>query len=128
MGASAFGPLAGHFADRTVVTYDPRGAERSKRTDGAPESTLASHQCPIPAGFADQPVPNPADFGLPAEDDGSRDDPLAGQNMISCNYYQHDFDALRAASTRVVVGVGTESAEMLPGRAGLAVAERLQAD
>ena len=29
MGASGFGTLAGHFADRTVVTYDPRGVERS---------------------------------------------------------------------------------------------------
>jgi len=26
MGASGFVTLAGHFADRTVVTYDPRGA------------------------------------------------------------------------------------------------------
>ena len=29
MGASGFGTLAGHFADRTVVTYDPRRAERA---------------------------------------------------------------------------------------------------
>src|SRR6476646_5923386 len=35
MGASGFVTLAGHFTDRTVVTYDPRGAGRSKRTDGA---------------------------------------------------------------------------------------------
>src|SRR5437660_5714440 len=32
MGATGFGTLAGYFTDRTVVTYDPRGAERSKRT------------------------------------------------------------------------------------------------
>ena len=25
MGAAGFGTLAGHFADRTIVTYDPRG-------------------------------------------------------------------------------------------------------
>ena len=31
MGAGGFGTLAGHFADRTVVTYDPRGVERSRR-------------------------------------------------------------------------------------------------
>ena len=31
MGAAGFGTLAGHFTDRTVVTYDPRGAERSRR-------------------------------------------------------------------------------------------------
>src|SRR3954451_24009151 len=39
MGADGFTTLAGHFADRTVVTYDPRSAGRSKRTDGASETT-----------------------------------------------------------------------------------------
>src|ERR1700760_4066402 len=39
MGADGFTTLAGHFTDRTVVTYDPRGAGRSKRTDGAMETT-----------------------------------------------------------------------------------------
>src|ERR1700752_1695894 len=43
MGASGFGPLASHFTDRTVVTYDPRGVERSKRTDGASETTPDEH-------------------------------------------------------------------------------------
>jgi hypothetical protein len=32
MGAAGFVTLAGHFGDRMVVTYDPRGAERSHRT------------------------------------------------------------------------------------------------
>jgi pimeloyl-ACP methyl ester carboxylesterase len=86
---------------------------------------LVSHDGPIPTGFADQPGPNPANFGLPTEDDGSRNDPLVGQNMISCNYYQHDFEALRSASTRIGVGVGAESGRMLAGRAAVAVAERL---
>ena len=30
MDASGFGSLSEHFTDRTVVTYDPRGASRSK--------------------------------------------------------------------------------------------------
>ncbi|MEV0158159.1 alpha/beta hydrolase [Micromonospora sp. NPDC050686] len=34
MGASGFTTLASHFPDRTVVTYDPRGLGRSRRTDG----------------------------------------------------------------------------------------------
>ena len=59
------------------------------------------------------------------EDDGSRNDPLLGQNMISCTHYRHDFDAIRSASTRVVVGVGAESSRQTPGRAAVAVAERL---
>jgi pimeloyl-ACP methyl ester carboxylesterase len=213
MGAMGFGTLAMHFTDRTVVTYDPRGAGRSKRTDGAlrteteeqaddlhrliqalgagpadifgssggavnglalvathPEQvhTLVAHEppsaqvlpdrepvlaaCegiqetyqregfgpamakfialvsyagPIPAGFADQPGPDPASFGLPAGDDGSRDDPLLGLNILSTPGYQHDFGALRAAPTRIVVGVGAQSAQMMAGRAGIGVAERL---
>src|SRR5439155_24053812 len=39
-GAEGFVTQAGHFTDRTVVTYDPRGAGRSKRTDGASETTV----------------------------------------------------------------------------------------
>ena len=31
MGAAGFGTLAGHFTDRTVMTYDPRGSERSRK-------------------------------------------------------------------------------------------------
>ena len=38
MSAAGFVTLAGHFTDRTVVTYDPRSG-RSKRTDGASRST-----------------------------------------------------------------------------------------
>jgi pimeloyl-ACP methyl ester carboxylesterase len=215
MGAAGFVTQAGHFTDRTVVTYDPRGSGRSQRTDGAlvttpdehaddlhrlisalgtgpvdifassggavnalalvarhPEQVwtlvaheppafaelpdrdillaacvdihetymrsgfgpamakfiaIASYQGPFPAGYADQPAPDPAAFGLPAEDDGSRTDPLVGQNMPSCPAYQQDFDALRAASTRIVIGTGEESAQVVTGRASAAVAQRLGA-
>src|SRR5215472_18918936 len=43
MGAAEFVTLAGHFADRTVVTYDPRASGRSQRTDGALETTPDEH-------------------------------------------------------------------------------------
>ncbi|MGH3201144.1 MAG: alpha/beta fold hydrolase [Streptosporangiaceae bacterium] len=43
MGAAGFVTLAGHFPDRTVVTYDPRGAGRSRRTDGARQTTPDEH-------------------------------------------------------------------------------------
>ena len=213
MDATGFGTLAGHFTDRAVVSYDPRGAGRSKRTDSAlktateehaddlhrlilaldagpadvfassggavnalalvathpeqvrvlvahepplsrvlPDSkelvaacegihetyvregfgagmakfiALVSYSGPVPDGFAAQPGPDPAMFGLPAGDDGSRDDPLLGLNMPSTTNYELDFAAVRAASTRVVIGVGTQSAKMVAGRAGTAVAERL---
>jgi pimeloyl-ACP methyl ester carboxylesterase len=43
MGASGFNTLAGHFRDRTVATYDPRGVSRSVRADGATWSTPEEH-------------------------------------------------------------------------------------
>jgi hypothetical protein len=64
-------------------------------------------------------------FGLPASDDGTRGDPLLGQNMVTCNAYEPDFEALRAASTRILIGVGEETGEALPRRTAIAVAECL---
>jgi hypothetical protein len=62
---------------------------------------------------------------LPTEGDGSRDNPLVGLNMPSTPGYHHDFGALRAAPSRIVIGVGAQSAKMIAGHAGIAVAERL---
>jgi pimeloyl-ACP methyl ester carboxylesterase len=213
MGAGGFVTLAGHFPDRTVVTYDPRGVERSPKTDDTSESTpdehaddvhaviqaigggpvdlfatsggavnslalvarhpedvrilvahepalgevlsdrdtalaaaegiqktyrssgfgpamakfiaLVTHKGGVPAGFADGPGPDPAMFGLPTEDDGTRNDPLVGQNIVSSTHYKPDFDAIRAAATRIVVAVGAESDGEMAHRGGVGVAERL---
>jgi pimeloyl-ACP methyl ester carboxylesterase len=213
MGAAGFGTLSGHFADRTVVTYDPRGAERSTKTDPSSQSTpeqhaddlhrviaslgagpvdlfassggainalalvaahpedvhtlvahepplaalvpdreaalaackaisdtyqqhgmgagmarfiaIVSHRGPIDEAFLAQPAPDPAMFGLPTEDDGSRDDVLLGQNMLTSTAYLPDFDALKAAPTRIVVAVGEESDGELAHRGGEAVAAHL---
>src|SRR4029453_16251415 len=43
MGASGFGTMASHFPDRTIVTYDPRGVERSTKADPASQSTPEQH-------------------------------------------------------------------------------------
>lgn len=43
LGAAGFTTLSRHFMDRTVVTYDPPGSERSVRTDGAAQSTPDEH-------------------------------------------------------------------------------------
>jgi pimeloyl-ACP methyl ester carboxylesterase len=216
MGASGFVTLAGHFADRTVVTYDPRGVDRSTKTDPGSQSTpeqhaddihrvladlgtgpvdlfassggavnalalvarhpedvrtlvahepplaailpdregalaateaisdtyqksgfgpamaqfigVVSHQGPFTTDYAAQPAPDPAMFGLPTEDDGNRTDALLGQNIISCTHYEPDFDALRAASTRIVAAAGVESAGQMAHRGALASAERLGID
>jgi pimeloyl-ACP methyl ester carboxylesterase len=88
---------------------------------------LTSLKGPIPTDFADQPAPDPGDFGLPTEDDGSRDDPLLG-NMIPGTHHELDFEALRAASTRIVLAAGAESEGEMTYRATLAIAERLGTD
>jgi pimeloyl-ACP methyl ester carboxylesterase len=49
MGAAGFGTLAGRFTDRTVVTYDPRGVERSERTDPDLEVTPDVHAADVRA-------------------------------------------------------------------------------
>lgn len=213
MGAGGFGTLASHFRDRTVVTYDPRGVERSVKEDPSSQSTpkqhaddlhrlitelgmgpvdlfassggavnalalvaehpedvrtlvahepplaaivpdrdgalavcravaatyqqrgfgagmahfitVVSQQGPMTAEFAAQPGPDPAMFGMPADDDGNRTDVLLGQNLITITHFEPDFEALRAASTRIVMAAGVESAGQLAHRGALAAAERL---
>jgi pimeloyl-ACP methyl ester carboxylesterase len=213
MGAAGFGTLATYFTDRTIVTYDPRGVERSERADSAaavtPEvhaadvravidavgggpvelfassggavnalalvatepglvSTLVAHEppcasllpdsaealaaCravhetyqqrgwgagmahfialvslrgPVPADFAAQPAPDPTRFGMPTEDDGSRDDLMLGSNMLTVTGYQPDVDALRASSTRIVLAAGAGSDGELAHRGAVAVADLL---
>ncbi|GAA4893830.1 pimeloyl-ACP methyl ester carboxylesterase [Stackebrandtia albiflava] len=214
MGAAGFDILAGHFTDRTVITYDPRGSERSVRTDGAERTTpqehaddlrrildvvglapvdvfassggavnalvlvesgaterlrtvvaheppaadvlpdrteaLAASQAihdiylkdgmgagmakfielislrgPVPADYAARPAPDPATFGLPTEDDGSRDDALLGQNMVSSTHHRYDFEALKTAPVRLVLAAGADSEGELAYRGAVAIAERL---
>ena len=43
MGAAGFGTLAGNFTDRTVITYDPRGSERSQLTEPTTPPTPEQH-------------------------------------------------------------------------------------
>lgn len=72
-----------------------------------------------------QPVPDPAAFGMPPEDDGSRDDPLLSDRSWAISSYRPDTDALAAASTRVVIAVGEESHDTFTGRSAVATAELL---
>jgi pimeloyl-ACP methyl ester carboxylesterase len=213
MAAAGFGTLARYFADRTIVTYDPRGSERSRLTGGANRSTpeehaddlhriiedvgggpvdlfassggavnalalvarhsqdvrtLVAHEPPsaavlpdrehafavvrdchetylregtgpgmakfiasvthkgeFTADYLDRPAPDPQMFGLPTEDDGSRSDPLLAQTIIGTTHYEPDYDALRAAPTRIVMAAGEESEGIMVARAADAIAERL---
>jgi pimeloyl-ACP methyl ester carboxylesterase len=212
MGAAGFATLASHFPDRTVITYDPRGAERSTKDDPTTESTpeqhaddlhriiqevggpvdlfassggavnalalvashpddvrtliahepplasilpdaenakaavraiqgsyqargfgagmahfmaITGHRGPFPDDIASQRAPDPAMFGMPGEDDGTRTDVMLAQNIIGTTHYEPDFDALRSASTRIVLAAGAESEGEMANRGGHAMAERL---
>ncbi len=212
MGAAGFGSLAAHFPARTVITYDPRGSERSTKDDPTSASTpdqhaddlhriveavggpvdlfassggavnalalvarhpgdvrtlvahepplasvlpdsdnakaavraisnsyqqrgwgagmahfiaIVSHRGDFPDDIAAQPAPDPAMFGMPPDDDGSRTDVMLGQNIVTCTHYEPDFDALRAATARIVLAAGAESEGEMANRGAYAVAERL---
>ena len=72
-----------------------------------------------------QPPADPAQFGMPTEDDGRRDDPLMSDRSLAVTAYNLDVDALRAAPTRIVIGVGEESIDVMTGRTALATAAAL---
>jgi pimeloyl-ACP methyl ester carboxylesterase len=72
-----------------------------------------------------QPPADPVQFGMPASDDGSRDDPLLSERSEAIIEYRPDFGTLATAPTRIVIGVGEESAGTFTGRTSLAVADRL---
>jgi pimeloyl-ACP methyl ester carboxylesterase len=75
--------------------------------------------------YFDQPAADPGLFGMPAEDDGSRDDPLLSDRSWAVSSYRPDVDALAAAPTRVVIAVGEESLNTFTGRTSVATAELL---
>jgi hypothetical protein len=72
-----------------------------------------------------QPAADPVVFGMPAEDDGTRDDPLLSDRSWAVSSYRPDVDALAAAPTRVVIAVGEESLNSFTGRTSPATAELL---
>jgi pimeloyl-ACP methyl ester carboxylesterase len=82
-----------------------------------------------PGEFTDEyfarPAADPAAFGMPAEDDGTRDSPLLSDRSWPVSSYRPDVDALAAAATRIVIAVGEESRTTFTGRTALATAELL---
>jgi pimeloyl-ACP methyl ester carboxylesterase len=82
-----------------------------------------------PGEFSDdyfaRPAPDPAAFGMPTDDDGSRDSPLLSDRSWAVSGYRPDIEALATASTRIVIAVGEESASTFTGRTSVATAELL---
>ncbi|GAA4466155.1 alpha/beta fold hydrolase [Phytohabitans houttuyneae] len=123
-------PAAALLPDRDAALAAIRDIRDTYERDGfgpamAKFISISMVKGPVPADQAERPGPGAADFGLPTEDDGTREDPLLAQNIITCTHYEPDFDALAQAPTRIVVAVGAESEGELAYRGGLAVAEGL---
>jgi pimeloyl-ACP methyl ester carboxylesterase len=72
-----------------------------------------------------QPAADPARFGLPTGDDGSRGDPLLSERSWAITDYRPDAAALAAAPTRVVIAVAEESGDTFTGRTARATAALL---
>ncbi|RBO96948.1 alpha/beta fold hydrolase [Nocardia puris] len=68
------------------------------------------------------PPPDPAQLGMPTEDDGTRDNPLLSDLAWAVSDYRPDVDALKSAPTRLVIAVGEESLDVETGRTALATA------
>lgn len=72
-----------------------------------------------------QPPADAAAFGLPGDDDGSRDDPLLSGVSEPLIEFVPDVDALLAAPTRVVAALGEESAGTFTARTAESLARLL---
>jgi pimeloyl-ACP methyl ester carboxylesterase len=87
--------------------------------------TMTSWRGEFTDAYFAQPAADPAVFGMPTEDDGSRDDPLLSDRSWAVTSYRIDVDALAAAPSRVVVAVGEESRGVMTGRTAEATAALL---
>ena len=84
---------------------------------------LVMNKGPLSDDFPSQVI-DPSMFGMPTEDDGSRDDVLLGQNMVTGSHYEFD-PGLKSASTRIVLAAGEASAGELSHRGAHGVADWL---
>ena len=118
-------PHDAEAADRAF--QDVRAAYQAKGTGAGMAAfiSLTTWQGELTDEYFARPPADPAMFGMPTEDDGTRDDMLLSDRAITVTRHVFDVDAIRASDTRVVLGVGEESGETLPARTGRAVADLL---
>ncbi|MEU4013086.1 alpha/beta fold hydrolase [Streptomyces pseudogriseolus] len=115
------GPAAVRARARVRENYEKRGWGAGMAAFVAMTSWVGEF---TDAYFA-QPAADPAAYGMPTEDDGSRDDPLLSDRSWAVSGYRPDADAITAAPTRVVIAVGEESENLLTARTSAATAELL---
>ena len=129
--------LVAHEPPLIPVVPDAEAAERARagvrdayeaRGSGAGMAAFIA-MTSWPGEFTDDyfasPAPDPTQFGMATEDDGSRDDPLLSDRSWAISSYRPDFEALAAAPTRIVIAVGEESMGTFTGRSSVATAELL---
>ena len=129
--------LVAHEPPLIAVLPDAQAAERARagfrdayEAKGAGAGMAAfiamtSWQGEFNDDYFAQPAADPAAFGMPTEDDGSRDDPLLSDRSWAVSGYRPDVDALTAAPTRIVIAVGEESLNVFTGRTSMATAKLL---
>jgi pimeloyl-ACP methyl ester carboxylesterase len=123
-------PLLALLPDAAAAERAQRGVRDAYQAKGsgagmAAFMAMSSWRGEYTDDYFAQPAPDPAMFGMPAGDDGTRDDPLLSDRSWAITSYRPDVDALRAAPTRVVIAVGEESAGTVTARTSAAIAELL---
>ncbi|HEY5882651.1 MAG TPA: alpha/beta hydrolase [Nakamurella sp.] len=123
-------PLFGLLPDAERAFAAERAVQDAYRAGGfgsgmAAFIGLTSWPGEFTAEYADRPLPDPAAFGMPTDDDGSRDDPLLSGGSNAVTSYRPDVPVLRAAPTRVVLAAGVESRNTATWRTAQAAADAL---
>ncbi|WP_277207271.1 alpha/beta fold hydrolase [Isoptericola croceus] len=85
---------------------------------------------PLTEAYLDQPAPDPAQFGMPTEDDGRRDDLLLGRSLSTMPRWEPPLDDVRAllrdGDLRVLPAIGAASPPgALASRGAAALAQEL---
>jgi pimeloyl-ACP methyl ester carboxylesterase len=123
-------PLASLVPDREQALAANRAIYDAYMAKGAGAGMgkfmqVVMHGGPFTPEVVAAPGVDPANFGMPSEDDGVRTDLMLAHNVVYLTSYEPDFEAIRRAPTRVVLAVGEDSNGNLAQRGGEAAAERL---
>jgi len=112
-------------ADRALAGFRDAYAARGWGAGMASFIAATSWQGEFTDDYFARPAPDPAQFGMPTEDNGARDDPLLSDRSVAVSSYHPDVDALAHSPTRIVIAVGEESKGTFTGRTSVATAELL---
>lgn len=112
-------------AERAADGYRAAYAAKGFGAGMASFIAMTSWQGEFTDDYFAAPAADPAMFGLPTADDGSRDDPLLSERSSQVVAYRPDVAALNAAPTRIILGYGEESTGTVTARTTIALAERL---